>query len=445
MPKSRSRQYADFIRYVGFAQDGTPDIQGVARDDEVSSSLTSLENTVNNTLSTQVSSLQSDLTALDESITNNVNTQLNSLQVDLSDLSNYVNVVLTKEGYHVVKAGDTPPVSPVVGQLWLDTTNRNVVKSYTGTEWLTCSNLFDAQGGDVVVYTSGPDTYKAHIFNSSSALNVSGTGAIDILIVAGGGGGGTHACPGGGGAGGLIYIEDMVVSAGTYPITVGAGHPAVYSQSGSYGYIQGGRGGNSNAFDLTAIGGGSGVSWDAAHNLNNISGGSTGGYGTGGSVNSGVPTAQQPIQSGDSGTFGYGNRGGNGVYFSTPYPGGGGGGAGQVGQDSPNGSTSGNGAYGRQYDISGTPKYYAGGGGGGGWAFTNGRLGSGINFGGGGDGDSGDGSGQGVSARGFNGYSVGQDGYPNTGGGGGGAGRTGGQLSIGGAGGSGVVIVRYKL
>lgn len=46
MPKSRSREYADFIRYVGFAQDGTPDIVGLARDDELASSLSTLQATV---------------------------------------------------------------------------------------------------------------------------------------------------------------------------------------------------------------------------------------------------------------------------------------------------------------------------------------------------------------------------------------------------------------
>jgi hypothetical protein len=309
--------------------------------------------------------------------------------------------------------------------------------------WDAANNLwlgigaYNATGG--TQSSSGDDLI--HTFTSSGTYSVtSGTKQIDVLIVAGGGSGGGHACGGGGGGGGLIYKTGLGTSEGAYGITVGAGGPRTNTQ-GPGGYQTGIRGGNSSAFGMTAIGGGGGVCWDGSNPLaNNINGGSTGGYGNGGSVNSGTPTAQQPLQPGDSGLYGFGTRGGEAVYYGNPYPGGGGGGAGQAGQSSPNSSTAGKGGDGKTYSISGTSRTYAGGGGGGGWSTSGGRAGG---AGGGGDGDCSGPNGTGNSARGFIGYAEGQAGVANTGGGGGATGRTGGETAYGGAGGSGIVIIRY--
>lgn len=333
------------------------------------------------------------------------------------------------------------PASPNFGYTRYNT-DLNVVESYHGASagWLTLSNVFAAEGGSTSTYTSGGITYKVHTFTSSAAFAVtSGSNTVDVLVVAGGGGGGAHAAPGGGGAGGLIYRPSLAVVTGTYAIVVGGGGAGGRYQNGA---TVGGRGGDSTAFGLTAKGGGAGVIWDAGSADDAlVQGGSSAGYGDGGGVTGGYYGPTQPSQSGDSGTYGFGNGGGVG-YNTNPYPGGGGGGAGAGGQSYPNTSTAGNGGIGRAYDITGTSVYYAGGGQAGAWANVTFNTNP---AGGGGRGDAADGSGSGTSNRGFSGYSAGADGTANTGGGGGGAGRTGGQLSYGGNGGSGIVIVRYRI
>jgi hypothetical protein len=373
-----------------------------------------------------------------------------SAKVTLTDTELTTDVPVTLNGNnfftatnYIVRPRADEPANPVLGQLWFDQ-NSNMMKHWNGTKWIDMSNLFVATGGNLIqTYSTGGDTFKVHTFTSSGVFTVqSGNSSIDALIVAGGGSGGAHACPAGGGAGGLVYKSGISVFGGDYNIIVGAGGPRTFSQNSPYGYQTGYQGANSSAFGLTAIGGGGGATWDGEGSFGRITGGSTGGYGQGGSINSGVPTAQQPIQAGDSGLYGYGNRGGDGVYYSTPYPGGGGGGAGGVGENSPNGSTAGRGGIGFYTEIRGTGEHFASGGCGGGW----GRVTHNAPYAGGGAiGDSGDASGQGTSWRGFGGYSQGADGSVNTGGGGGGAGRTGNELSVGGAGGSGIVIIRYKV
>ena len=59
------------------------------------------------------------------------------------------------------------------------------------------SSGLTATGGIISDYTSGSDVYRAHIFTSSGALNVSALSQniingdnVDLLVVAGGGGGG---------------------------------------------------------------------------------------------------------------------------------------------------------------------------------------------------------------------------------------------------------------
>ena len=331
------------------------------------------------------------------------------------------------------------PAGPTAGDMYYNSTD-NVVKHYDGSKWLQMSNKFSATGGVEYTFTDNGVNYKSHVFTSSGSFFADSPVTIDILIVGGGGSGGGHACPGGGGAGGLIYKTSHSLSGGTYPIVVGAGG-ATKAISGPGGYSAGNKGSDSTAFGLTAKGGGAGVVWDAV-DAASVSGGSSGGYGTGGTVNTGYVAPTQPTQAGESGIYGYGNGGGDGTYFTSPYPGGGGGGAGAAGQASTSGSAAGYGGIGRQYNMTGTPTYYAGGGCGGGWATVSLPA---PQPGGGGAGDCADGSGSGTSARGFSGYSQGENGQANTGGGGGGAGRTGGEISYVGAGGSGIVIIRYQI
>ena len=77
-----------------------------------------------------------------------------------------------------------------------------------------------AFGGIITQYEDGGTTYRVHTFRGSGKFVVSaGSADVDWLIVAGGGASGTA----GGGAGGMLTGTGVAVTAGTYPIVVGAG------------------------------------------------------------------------------------------------------------------------------------------------------------------------------------------------------------------------------
>jgi len=237
--------------------------------------------------------------------------------------------------------------------------------------------------------------YTVHTFNSSGTFTVPTglSGNAAVLVVAGGGAG---AFSGGGGAGGLVYQSSHAVTSQTYNITVGDG-----------GIIQawdqpGGSGQNSIFDNIMAIGGGGGGKIDTA----GVSGGSGGGAGGNSAVGG--------LILGGSGTSGQGYVGGHNDSYSCS-PAGGGGGAGEAGHEASPG-IGGNGGDGLAYSISGSSVYYAGGGGGGS---------SCANGGSGGLGGGGNASSNGLANRG-----------------GGGGGRRISSVSPG-AGGSGIVIIRY--
>jgi len=285
--------------------------------------------------------------------------------------------------------------------------------------------LVAATGGTIT--TDGD--YKVHTFNSSGTFTVTSTSggdaAVDFLVIAGGGGGGGYAGGGGGGAGGYRTSYGpsgggagaelpLVVTAQAYTVTVGAGGTAAtgwYNNGSDYGSSAGGQGANSVFSSITSIGGGGG----------GASGGSkpptTGGSGGGGTVTT-------SYNAGAAGTANQGYAGGNGsVVGSNSDIGGGGGGAGSVGETGTTSTTSGDGGSGVASSITGSSVTRAGGGGGAG--YTSGYRGEGQH--GGGDGAS---TGETPAA-----------GTANTGGGGG---ARGGAWSPAAAGGSGVVIIRYK-
>ena len=237
--------------------------------------------------------------------------------------------------------------------------------------------------------------------------------AVEVLVVAGGGGGGGGDVGSGGGAGGLIYNSNFAVTPGTQlTVTIGDGG------AGSSTYnIDGSNGGNSVFGALTAIGGGGGASWSSGTGQD----GGSGGGGVGGSA-------------GGLGTAGQGFAGGIGLGFPD-YPQAGGGGAGGAGQNAPSQILAGNGGIGLFFpqfsSVGGNPAgWFAGGGGGGVEAGQNGNS---ITPGNGGLGGGGNGGRQGGTAI------IATAGSPNTGGGGGGT-----DPGTGGAGGSGIVIVRYQ-
>lgn len=252
--------------------------------------------------------------------------------------------------------------------------------------------------------------YRYHTFTSSGTFTPAVSLSADVLVVAGGGSGATaHA--GAGGAGGYRTFSGTL-TAQNYSVTVGAGGPAV---SGSH--INGNKGIDSSlAGILTSTGGGNGAR--AQTPTTGGTGGSGGGGGRGGSGGAGNQGGFSPAE---------GNNGGGSAGDAPNYGGGGGGGAAAAGGS---GSTTagGNGGAGAQW-LNGA--YYAGGGGGG--TFDPGSGGGTAGTGGIGGGGNG--------GRGTN--SQGQNATANTGGGGGGAGSLSTELS--GAGGSGIVIIRYAI
>ena len=305
-----------------------------------------------------------------------------------------------------------------------------------------------APGVEASVYTDGGTTYQVLKFLTPTEHKWTSPASTtaDVLIVAGGGAGGGNLA-GGGGAGGVITTT-TTLSAGTeYTFNIGqGGTPLSTDQAGLSGLTQH-NGQNTTAFGQTAIGGGCGGG--GSSNLAPNSGGSGGGGG-GYSTNSGA-----------AGTSGQGNAGGTSGGGSPNYPGGGGGGAGGAGGNG-NQSNSGAGGAGLPVSFLGTSTLYFGGGGGGA-SYENGGIAGNGGIGGGGGGASntygnegaGGGSSQndGQSGCSFN-YQTGQGDFSaaggkaggsagdNTGGGGGGAPH---QNQLSGAGGSGIVAIRYPI
>jgi len=272
-----------------------------------------------------------------------------------------------------------------------------------------------ATGGTITI----DGNFIIHTFTASGELGFAVGGEIETLVVAGGGsgGGGGGQGSGGGGAGGVVYIPSYNIAAGNYTITIGQGGTQV-------GPNTPGNNGEDTTFGsiITAKGGGGGGEGDSGVGTfpDGKNGGSGGGAGT--SLVSGSET--QSTVGGLSSTFGYGNDGG----ANNNGTGNGGGGATQKGGDAVV-FDPGNGGDGLEVSISGTPTYYGGGGGGGA------ALGI-FEFGTGGNGGGGDGASDTDPTKDST------PGSPNTGGGGGGGSAA--RDTTGSAGGSGIVIVRYR-
>ena len=287
--------------------------------------------------------------------------------------------------------------------------NGGVITSSLKARPPTSYNVFDvslrASGGTIT--TDG--SYTIHSFTTvgTSTFTISDPVIVDYLVIAGGGAGGLGGGGGGGGAGGVLS-GTTTLSAGSHTITVGAGGPSVFNDN------QGSDGGSSSIGTLiVTTGGGGGGAW-------NIPNGRPGGSGGG----------QNARNGGTSGGTGIPGQGFDGAPQSNGTTSGGGGGAGGTGS----GQT---GGIGITSNITGTIKYYAGGGGGGGSNYWG--SGPGVAYGATyyvTDGTYGGGNG---------GYINGSsppytNALPNTGGGGGGQE---GNQGPSGAGGSGIVIIRY--
>ena len=274
-----------------------------------------------------------------------------------------------------------------------------------------------ATGGTITTHGD----YKIHTFLASSTpgftVTTLGHGKVEYLVVAGGGGAGGQTS-GGGGGGGFRTGKDFAVQAQAYSIVVGAGG----ANNNSSPFL-GSVGGNSSFSTITSTGGGYTGPNDSTPSTGGSGGGAsaTGGSRTGASGN--TPAVQPP----------QGHKGGNdaGYYGYT----GGGGGAGSEGESGNSGlGWSGDGGHGAVSDISGVGITYAGGGGGGlnVWSTIQGQGGRG-GIGGGGHGGTNSTTGPWPS-----GNKPATIGRVNSGGGGGSGNSTGC------AGGSGIVIIRYK-
>ena len=321
---------------------------------------------------------------------------------------------------------------------------------------------------DNTVANSGRSQYTIYVPAPQGVL-------CDVLIVAGGGGGGNNAGAGGG-AGGLILLQNFTLSKTSYTITVGNG--------GAGGTVTdvntlASNGFNSSFDTYIAIAGGAGVNSGGAN-------GNTGGSG------GGAGNATTGNRTGGAGTTGQGFKGGDGtIPGGTTRTGGGGGGAGGEGQASVSTTRAGDGGIGRDMSsIFGTSVgqsgWFAGGGGGGVHSGTGGTGGTGgggsenvegVDGTGGGGGAAKSGSGNGRKGgsgivilrylsnytitsvaenltgitfsqtingkEGTNGYSLasGKHAGASTGSGGGGARYS---DTVGGKGGSGIIIIRYR-
>ena len=289
---------------------------------------------------------------------------------------------------------------------------------------------------DVVVVSANGYCYIAFKSGSRTWDRPSNVSTIDYLVVAGGGSGGARH-GGGGGAGGLLKAINVSISnIASLSITVGTGGASVVPSGGSIHAV--GLPGNNSTLSkaagsgsfttVTAIGGGGGE----AGGSGSQSGGSGGG-------------AQNSTRG--AGTVGQGNAGGTGgsgsISGATNWWSGGGGGAGAQGGD---GSTSGGGSGGSgaiwlsdftntiasslglalTNQVSANQVFFAGGGGG---AITLSYT-PGI-------------GGLGGGGAAVSGNNTGVSGTANSGGGGGGTGCCNGGPT--GAGGSGIVLIRYGM
>lgn len=261
-----------------------------------------------------------------------------------------------------------------------------------------------AVGGDIV---TNDGTYWYHAFLSSGIFTPSSNLSCDVLVVAGGGGGATSV-GGGGGGGGLLGFNAQSLIATNYPVTIGAGGASVGSNA------QGITGNDSQFGALTLVkGGGGGGSYSAgATGKNGGSGGGAGGW---------APTAL----GGTATPSGQGNNGGNVTGGSYGAGGsGGGGGAGTAGGSYSSGTVGASGGQG-----SGAYTSWAA-------ATKTGVLYSGTYYyAAGGPGVYGTGGTQ--ASASFGTVAFGASTVANTG--------QGGCGDTGGAGGSGIVIVRYSM
>lgn len=346
------------------------------------------------------------------------------------------NTTITKS--NVFNLDNTGPVITITGSNPVNVTRTlaytdagaTATDAISGARTVTTTNPVNtATAGAYTVTYSATDAAG----NTTTATRTVNVQILFEYLIVGGGGGGigddVSTAGGGGGAGGLV-TGSTVQAAGSYAVTVGGGGAGGYSQGGTTTppYSGGANGGDSSIFGIIGMGGGGGGV--------RKSGGSAGGSGGGGSVSGNGGASIQASTYG----YGLGYKGGDYLAANNSTGGGGAGGAG----GNPTSTSQGIGGAGYTSSITGAAVCYAGGGGAGGTtgaaAGYSGTRGTATCGGGAG----------GVTGTSSTVCYVGTAGTANTGGGGGG----GSNYSVaqatpltfgcnGGAGGSGIVIVRY--
>lgn len=268
-------------------------------------------------------------------------------------------------GGSCVKAADGQSSVPGAGVDGLGGGGSGGAKGGSGIFIVRCkasfAEIFEGASGGIETRRNGR---RIHTFTADGAFTMPVDGVVEVLLVGGGGGGGENPAKdsdrwrqggAGGGAGGVVHVKELMLRAGTYSLGIGAG--------GDIGL----NGGNTEAFGRIAYGGGSGarfdgrgsseINSDAEKNYGRI--GSSGASG-GGSTHA-VGMQGKSVSGGEAIYAGEGNLGSNGGKSAHQYAASGGGGAGGQGGDSVD-STPGIGGVGYQCDISGAMTYYAGGG-----------------------------------------------------------------------------------
>ena len=366
----------------------------------------------------------------------------------------------------IVSPNGSEKIGGVAADATLNVNGQAVTFVYVDSTkgWVNVQNAEDTEIAAKFITATGGNTittvctnFKVHTFTGpgtfcvSCAGNPGGSDKVDYLIVAGGGGGATQHS-GGGGAGGFrgsfpspgCNAGTTSVTATGYPVTVGGGGAA--TPTGPSINVNAASGSNSVWNSITSTGGGGGGGYNGSGPFR---AGSTGGSGGGGASGSPGPSIAQmglggagntPPQSSPASPV-QGHAGGYGVGHVDG--GGGGGGAAAVGGNAadPAGSGSGIGGAGKQNNICGNSYYWSGGGAGG--SHSNAGKNGGIGGGGAGagNGSSATGGGSAINAGGNESSGVGGAGGTNSGGGGGSSACS---SKLGGVGGSGIVILRYK-
>ena len=239
------------------------------------------------------------------------------------------------------------------------------------TTTATLAFTYIAEGVEALSETitvNGSETWRYHIFDSSSSFTVTqDIDSAEYILIGGGGDGGTNG-GGGGGAGGFLKGSTSI-SAGTYAYTIGFAGKRDNPQNSATGDLYSTRwsGGATTWNGLTADGGGGGGLRTGSSpyiEARGAAGGSSGGNGGGQNTSSNpyAPTGN-----------GVGNAGGDDGSADANAAGGGGGGAGSAGTAGVY-RQGGNGGHGIQDNFTGTLTYYSAGGAG--HVVVNGSAGS---------------------------------------------------------------------